>query len=580
MDWRFTSNIFLLLVATALSTRLAYYAWKRRPTTGSTLFTLLMLALAEWVLAYTLEITSSALVTKLVWAKFQFLGAVIMPVAWLVFVLKYASGEPRISRRTVHLLSLLPAVTFVLAVTNEAHGWIWSRVTLQQAGTASPTMLVEYSFWFWIHAAFSYGCLAAATIMLVTQWRRGNVALYRWQSATLLVGMLLPWAGQTLSIAGMDPKEIVSLSFLISSMALVHFTLYYRLFDIAPVAHRAIFNSISDGIFIIDPWDRIADANPAAERVVGLSTRALMGKRLNTIWSQIFGDERPVPGRAAEVTAVAQDEPKHYEVTVTPLSDWRENLKGQLLVLHDITRRKELERLRDNMTHTMVHDLRDPLSNSLFALELLKGDLFNPNSSESGQLLDLTVGNTIKTLDLVDEILEIDRLNARSSMAITRDSVSLADLISRVVNSQMSPAKAKLLKILVAIPDALPPVWADTRLIERVLVNILDNSIKFSPEAGTVRITVEETAADKSLGVPRLLVSVSDEGPGIPEKTQERIFEKFVTGTDRRSGSGLGLAFCKMAILAHGEQIWVESEPGEGTTFTFTLPVSFQRSPV
>lgn len=575
MDWRFTSNVFLILVATALVTRLAYYAWKRRPATGSTLFTLLMLAMAQWSLAYTLEITSTNLAAKLIWAKIQFLGVAILPVAWLIFVLEYSGKESRITRRNLVLLILIPLSTFLLAITNEAHGWIWRQTTLDLSSNAFPELQVEYGFWFWIHTSFSYLCLTVAAFILLSSWRREVAALYRWQTVALLFGLILPWVGNVLFVSGASPRELATFTYLISAGALVHFTLRFRLFDIAPVAHRAIFNSMSDAIVVLDAKNRIADVNPQAERIMERSATELIGETINEVWPDLYNrlqkGEEPI-----ELTLGSPECPEHYEVAISPLEDWRNTSRGRLVVLHDITRQKEMERKREDMTHIMVHDLRDPLSNSLFALEMLKGDLYDYNSPESGQLLDVTFGQTMKTLKLVDEILEISRLKHGIEMIVTRNAFSVAEVIEKAISAQIPRALERRIQLQYDVPEDTPLVWADMGLIERVFQNLIDNSMKFSPPGGTIRIAVEEIEGTSRTGETRLHVSISDEGPGIPIELQEQIFEKFVTASVKGSGTGLGLAYCKMAMSALDEEIWVESEPGHGSRFVFTLPVAFE----
>jgi signal transduction histidine kinase len=121
------------------------------------------------------------------------------------------------------------------------------------------------------------------------------------------------------------------------------------------------------------------------------------------------------------------------------------------------------------------------------------------------------------------------------------------------------------------VPSDLPKAWVDAKLTERVLQNLVGNAVKFTPGGGVVRVTAQ---VDNTEGHPRILVAVSDTGPGIPPQIEDRLFQKFVTGRQEGRGSGLGLTFCKMAIEAHDERIWVESTPDEGTTFFFTLPVA------
>jgi PAS domain S-box-containing protein len=540
-----------------------------------------MLAMTQWALAYTLEITSTSLAAKLVWAKFQYLGLTILPVAWLIFIQEFTGQESRITRRNVLLLALIPTTTFLLAVSNELHGWIWRQTGLILTPDSFPALKVEYGFWFWVHTAFSYGCLLWASADLVRSWRRQVAGLYRWQYVALLFGLLLPWAGNALYISGLSPQDLTTFSFLISGVALVHYTLRFRLFDIAPVAHRAVVNSLADAIMVLDCQHRIADVNPAVEQIVGRPATEIIGNTLDALWPNLLAGSLEAQKEPFEVKLGSAESPHYYEITVSRLQDWRRKLRGHLLVFHDINHQKELEQMREGMTHTMVHDLRDPLSNSLFALELLKGDLSGFDSPESMQLLDLTFAHTLKTLRLVDKILDISRLKNGIEMVITRTTMSLSGLIEKVLAAQEPQALSKGLQLTYDVPETVPPAWADAGLIGRVLQNLVDNSIKFSPSGGTIRIAVKlgESNGSGPTASTRLLVSVSDEGPGIPAEIRERVFDRFVAGPNKESGSGLGLAFCRMALMAHGERIWVESEPGRGARFTFSLPVSFEPTP-
>jgi signal transduction histidine kinase len=147
---------------------------------------------------------------------------------------------------------------------------------------------------------------------------------------------------------------------------------------------------------------------------------------------------------------------------------------------------------------------------------------------------------------------------------------ALADVAEDVVELAQPLSEQKQIQLLNGVDPALPPVWADRGLIGRVLQNLVGNALKFTPDEGNVRISAR--LADQ--GKEKVLVSISDSGPGVPEDIRSQLFQKFVTGQQEGHGSGLGLAFCRMVLEAHGERIWVESEAGQGSTFTFTLSLA------
>jgi signal transduction histidine kinase len=186
----------------------------------------------------------------------------------------------------------------------------------------------------------------------------------------------------------------------------------------------------------------------------------------------------------------------------------------------------------------------------------------------------MTIVNTEKMLERVNKILDMERLEGQQ-MPLAFSAVSLADVVSNVLDAQAARISDKELDIIIDVPERLALVWADADLLERVLQNLVDNSIKFTPTGGEIVIGV---TADPDANSPAALVTISDSGTGIPPSLQAHIFDKFA-GEKEKGGSGLGLAFCKTVLAAHSQDIWMESEPGEGTTFTFSLSLLPQHIP-
>ncbi len=242
-------------------------------------------------------------------------------------------------------------------------------------------------------------------------------------------------------------------------------------------------------------------------------------------------------------------------------------ISGRLVVLRDVTTERSLERMREDLTRAMVHDLRSPLTGILGGLDLLKQTLPEDMlTATQCRILDFTQTATEQMLSLVNAILDISRLES-GRMPIVYTEISLPNVIRKVLNIQMPRATKKGVKLTHSVSRGLPSGWADGGLIERVLQNLVGNAIKFTPSEGTVQV---QAGCDNVEETP-LRVCVSDTGEGIPPEMQTRLFQKFATGQQEESGSGLGLAFCKMALDAHEERIWLERSSPYGTTFCFTL---------
>jgi signal transduction histidine kinase len=244
---------------------------------------------------------------------------------------------------------------------------------------------------------------------------------------------------------------------------------------------------------------------------------------------------------------------------------------GRLIVLRDMTEEYALERLREDMTHTMVHDLRNPLTGIVAALHMLLDGFMGDLRPEQRQVLSIAQSSSDRMMQLVNAILDVNRLES-GRMPVNLTAVRVSDLLREVLSAQTTIAREKNLQLASDLPPDLPPVQADVALIQRVLQNLIGNAIKFTPERGSIHVAARVWA--ESANPPMIWMTIGDTGPGIPLEIQSQLFQKFVTGGQQEHGSGLGLAFCKLAVEAHGQRIWVESTAGVGTTFTFTLAVA------
>jgi PAS domain S-box-containing protein len=241
---------------------------------------------------------------------------------------------------------------------------------------------------------------------------------------------------------------------------------------------------------------------------------------------------------------------------------------GRLLRLRDITQERLAEKLRDDITHMMVHDLRNPVTGILASLELLEMDA-GLLSADGRQVLSVAQQSGEQLLNLVMAILDINRLES-GSLPFEPQQLALAVVVKDVLTRQKVVANTKQLQIEQGVPATLPFVLADRSLLERVFQNLIGNAIKFTPVNG--RVWVKAKVSNSDLGW--LEVSVSNTGNQIPPELNDRLFQKFAVGRQPGSGSGLGLAFCRLAIEAHGGRIWLDSESEHQIIFKFTLPIA------
>ncbi len=213
--------------------------------------------------------------------------------------------------------------------------------------------------------------------------------------------------------------------------------------------------------------------------------------------------------------------------------------------------------------HMIVHDLRNPLAAIGGALELLEEE----TDPETKEAVDIANTGLRRMTNMVNTILDMQRLE-QGVMPLEKQIVHLKQIVNDLVSWEVSVARRKNIRLVESIPDALPPLNLDPRLISRVLQNLIDNALKFTPTGGQVTISAAPDPAKSAVAI-----SVRDTGRGIAPDVQARIFDKFNTGAAQEGrGSGLGLAFCRLVAEAHNGVIAVESTLGEGSTFTLRLP--------
>ncbi|MER3467694.1 MAG: histidine kinase, partial [Thermoflexus sp.] len=241
---------------------------------------------------------------------------------------------------------------------------------------------------------------------------------------------------------------------------------------------------------------------------------------------------------------------------------------------HDLTPIRMAERLREELLHMIVHDLRNPIASIRTALDFVLVEGLGPLTSEQQEVLRIARDNTDRILRMVHTILDLRRLEA-GKMALQPKPLALAALVGEILRGMQPLLQEKDLRVRVELPEGLPPAWGDEEVLSRVLQNLLDNAIKLTPSGGSIWVRADVARED---GRPWIQVTVADSGPGIPSGLRERLFQPFVTGMVPYRGVGLGLAFCRLAVEAHGGKIWVEDHPSGGAAFVFTIPVAPDRS--
>jgi PAS domain S-box-containing protein len=350
-----------------------------------------------------------------------------------------------------------------------------------------------------------------------------------------------------------------------------------QLFERLQAAHQRyheLFEDSIDAIVITDWEGRILEANRQAVALSGYSREALQAltiDRLHEIhWHktglkfEILRDDRT----CSYESSIRREGDVHTPIEVHARRVEFDEADSIQWILRDITERKELDDLREDLTAMIYHDLRSPLANVISSLDVLFSMVPEDNKETVLTVLNIAEHSTDRIQRLVSSLLDVNRLESGQPVADQKVVEPLA-LIAQAVLDVEPTVKAKQGTIVTYLPRQLPPIWVDEDMARRVLINLMENAVKFTAQDGKFGVGARQEEK-------WIHIWVEDNGPGIPASEHERIFDKFtrLRSGAKSSGLGIGLAFCRLAVLGHGGRIWVESEPGKGSAFHFTFPVA------
>jgi PAS domain S-box-containing protein len=355
-----------------------------------------------------------------------------------------------------------------------------------------------------------------------------------------------------------------------------------------------IIDNLVDGLLVTDMNGRITHYNPALSHMFGLGERHL----INQEYQSLFGHElvnlivqsQRQPGKVVvgEITLVEGRIGKAVATTVlkednrTNQADEISPFIGSVILISDITSQKEVDQMKTDFISTVSHELRTPLTSVLGFAKIIQKKLdevvFPVLNREDKKIqrtirqveenIDIIVTEGMRLTSLINDVLDIAKMEA-GKVDWKMESLQVAEFIERSISATAALFQTKDLELVTDIAVELPPIMGDHDRLMQVVINLVSNAVKFT-DAGTV-------TCKAALVNDEIIISVSDSGAGIAVDDQQKVFEKFKqvgdTLTDKPKGTGLGLPICKQIVEHHGGRIWVESELGKGSTFSFSLPI-------
>jgi PAS domain S-box-containing protein len=584
MYWRLNPYAMAMLMTMAISGGLVFYMWRRRSARGAIPLALMMLSVAGWSFGYALELGSPSLSAKIFWTNFNFIGIVIAPVAWFIFVLEYTYRDHWLTRRNVTLLFIPSLVTLVLSSTNGTHGLIRSAVKLDVAGLI-PMLDPTYGAGFWVFWFYAFLLTFSASFLMVYTLVKAP-GLYQGQVVALLVVASVPWISNILYLSGLSPfhkLDLTPFSFTLMVAVMAWNLSRYKLLDIVPVARDAIIESMRDGVVVLDGLGRIVDVNPTARQLIHTEISNLIGQPAAQVlpdWGDLLASNTKISEMQTEILLGEGTAPRHFDLIISPLYDRQGALTGRSIVLRDITERKQTEemlRLRtaelearneelDAFAHTVAHDLKSPLTSIVGFSGVLEKRLGRMSDEEIVYYLGIIGRSGRKMSNIIDELLLLARI--RKLEDVRRAPLEMADIVAEALERLMDISEDRRAEII------LPPMWpvalGHGPWVEEIWVNYISNALKYGGmppyvELGATIAPNGDTASVRFW--------VRDNGQGLTPEEQARLFTLFtrLEGV-RAKGHGLGLSIVRRIVEKLDGEAGVESDVGAGSTFWFTLP--------
>lgn len=544
-------------------------------------FAYITFGISIWSISYSFELSSNNFDDMFFWLRIEYLGVAFLPAMWFQFIVKFIGKNHWLTKTKTILLYLIPSITFVAVNTNDIHYLFYSNVSVDYLGPF-PLLDISAGPIYIIHAIFFYASIIIGVVLLLIKFIKAD-KIYKRQNSVIIIGALVPWLINILYLFGFRPYNHIDLTpyaFVTTSMLIGFGLLKFKLFDIIPVARDKVIETLNEGIIVLDAQDRIVDFNGKLKDIVqhGLNKQIKIGMN----YVDLFGFDQELTNiviNRESKTYEATFSHKTFEISISPLFDKSTIYSGVVIIHRDISEQKtsqellinqseelrSLNQLKDKMFSIIAHDLRGPIMNLKEIMSLFDQKIISDQELKT----HLPIINTeIKTTaSLLENLLYWSRTQLKGER-INPDylNIKLTSIVQ--LNLLDSQIKEKELQIVNELTENII-VFADKNMVELVIRNLLSNAIKYCNKGDTIRLQA-------SLDNDYYIISIIDTGIGIEEENLPKLFgmNNYSTmGTHAERGTGIGLLLCKEFIEKNKGRIWVESEIGKGSKFSFCLPM-------
>lgn len=568
----FPNNLFAItLILSGLVTIGVSLSLFRRAGKAVRCFGCLMLSIGIWAVAYGCELSSDTIGQMLFWTNFEYLGVGGAPTLWIIFVINFTGREQWLTKRVRILLSIEPILTLLLVWTNNLHHLHYAKVSADYTGPF-PLMSFTAGIWYKIHTIYFYFMLGWGMYMIIDRFRKADEFIKK-QNRIILFGAFIPWLVNVSYLLNLRPfghLDLTPFAFIASSLIISIGLLGFKLFDIIPIARGKIVDALQEGVLVFDAQNRVVDLNPEMRKILP-DIDNVIGKTIAHLFPGFIELNNTIHHQENSRIEIKFNDGRIFSVTLTSLFERQTIYSGKIMVFRDITERKQneqklqdLNKLKDRLFTIISHDLRTPLLSLMDILNMANDGMVSDEEFRS--FLPTLAKNIGYTSGLVENLLQWSKSQLEGTI-INTVRFDIGDSVRYLVNSFAQLAADKDVSLINNIHVPIV-VYADSDMIQAVLRNLLSNAIKFC-RAGD-KIIIEANVKSNIA-----TFWISDTGVGIAPENIDMLFGNYsftTRGTTDEQGTGLGLLLCKDFIEKNNGRIWVESIPGRGSTFYFTLP--------
>lgn len=580
----FTIYSYIYLVTSVVAFIVGWLAQRRKSVVGAKDLSTLTYLVSFCAFILCFESAATSQVTKILLTKISYISVVLIPVYYLLFVLRFTKLIRFKDIRHGWLLFVFPFLTLVLAFTNEYHHWLWS--SFSPISPETNIMAYHHGFWFWIgYTLYSYLLLLTATRYLFyflhfNRYRK----VYVIQGWLVTFSGLCPWIVSFFYIFNLNPVEgldITPISTTLCSLLFSWSILKSTFLNLVPVARETLVETLPIGILALDNQNRIQDINHTAMVFTGIQTDNIVGMTVSQVVPATSSMSESIESidTPLQVETTVEGYTKSFRIIKQPIK----NIHGSRLITifditEEITRQKELiqarkkaeenDKLKSAFLSNLSHEIRTPLNGIMGFISILQRD--DLTETERMDYLNIVWENGDRLLKTMVDIIDISKIES-GQIEADYSEVDMNEILTRVYDFFKPEATRKNLEF--SYTNRIKPdkyvIHSDQVKIYSILTNLIKNALKYTNE-GFVKY-------DCSVNGNELCFSVSDSGIGLPDDKLEIIFERFVQADASRmrkfEGSGLGLSITKAYVEILEGTIQVKSKVDAGSTFTVRIPL-------